>query len=32
MKFDRNQGALLLHWMQTFEQIIGLQNRPFIDA
>ena len=23
MKFDRNQGVLLLYWMQKFEQIIG---------
>ena len=32
MKFDRNQGVLLLYWMQTFEEIIGRQNRPFTDA
>ena len=32
MKIDRNEGVLLLYWMQTLEQIIGWQNRPFIDA
>ena len=28
-KYDKNQGFLLVYWMQTFEQIIGWENRRF---